>query len=92
MLKKCPTDQLLDCFHTEADKDFPLNELYEVIRVMGNDKVFCIVPGRTKSIPDAIGPLRSWVGDPLYNKCIEYVGHYVWELAKKEEKTNLFLK
>ena len=92
MLKKCPTDQLLDCFHTEADNDFPINEYYEVIRVMGNNKIFCICPGRNKSIPDTIGPLRSWVGDPLYQKCVEYVGHYVWDLAQKRRKNKFVFK
>lgn len=92
MLKKCPTDQLLDCFHTEADNDFPINEYYEVIRVMGNNQIFCICPGRNKSIPDTIGPLRSWVGDPLYQKCVEYVGHYVWDLAQKKRKNKFVFK
>ena len=73
MLKKCPTDQLLDCFYTEADNDFPINQLYDANKIMGNNQMFCICPGVSQSIPDTIGPVISWVGDPLYNQCVEYV-------------------
>ena len=92
MLKKCPTDQLLDCFYTEADNDFPINQLYDANKIMGNNQMFCICPGVSQSIPDTIGPVISWVGDPIYNQCVEYVGHYVWELANIRGKNKFVFK